>query len=55
MAGDRKKDQDRVIKRAKYIQEVINNSKSTSKAVEKICKRLYISERTVYRDLQKEV
>jgi len=39
--------------RAKYVQGVINKSKNTDKAVKKLSRELYLSERTIYNDLKK--
>lgn len=41
--------------RAKHIQNRVNNSKSTAKAVEKLKKELFISSDTIYRDLKKDL
>ena len=54
MAG-RKKEHDRLVARAKYIQKVVKNSRSTQKAIDKVSKRLFISESSAYKDLQRDV
>lgn len=48
-----KRDQALSDKRAKFIQKYIQKAKSTTKAVKKLKKRLFISEATIYRDLAK--
>lgn len=40
-------------KRADYIKETINKSKNTIKAIQKLSAELYLSERTIERDLKK--
>lgn len=40
-------------KRAKYVQDVVNKSKSAARAVKKLSKELYLSADTIYRDLKK--
>lgn len=38
--------------RADYVKAVVNKSDSTVKAVAKLSKRLFVSEKTIYRDLK---
>ena len=38
--------------RAKYVQDVVNKSKNTIKAVRKLSKDLFLSEKTIERDLK---
>lgn len=47
------KDKDQKDARAKYIQGVVNKAKNTDKAVKKLSKELYLSERTIYGDMKK--
>lgn len=41
--------------RAKHIQEIVNKSTNTAKAVRKLEKELFISSDTIYRDLKKDL
>lgn len=40
-------------KRADYIKDIVNKSKNTAKAIKKLSNELYLSERTIERDLNK--
>ena len=40
-------------KRADHIKKEVNKSKNTSKAIKKLSNDLYLSERTIERDLRK--
>ena len=46
-------EQDRLAKRSTYVKKVVAKSPSTHKAVEKLSKELFVTERTIYRDLVK--
>lgn len=39
--------------RAKYVKECVNKSKNCTRAVEKLAKELFLSERTIERDLKR--
>jgi len=39
--------------RAKYVKNVVNKSKNTSKAIDKLSKELFLSPKTIERDLKK--
>jgi len=39
--------------RARYIQDVVNRSKSSIRAVKKLSKELFLSTKTIYEDLKK--
>lgn len=41
----------RIENRVKYIKRVVSEAPRTQRAVEKLSKELFISERTIYRDL----
>lgn len=46
-------DQERLLRRRKYIKEMIDNrNESLSKEIRQLARELFISERTVYRDLR---
>lgn len=47
----RMRDKGKVQKRSDYVKKVIANSQNTSKAVEKLSRKLFICERTIWRDL----
>jgi len=47
------RDRDKLEDRSDYIKSVVQQSASTHKAVKELAKDLFISERTVYRDLVK--
>lgn len=49
------KDQDVKDARAKYIQDVVNKSKRTGKAIAKLAKELFLSEKTIERDSKKDI
>lgn len=38
--------------RREYVKTVVNSSKNTTKAVEKLANELFLAERTIWRDLQ---
>jgi len=40
-------------KRAEHVKNVVNKSKNTIKAIKKLSNELYLSERTIERDLRK--
>jgi len=40
-------------KRAEHIKWVVNNRKNTPRTIEKLSRELFLSERTIYRDLRK--
>jgi DeoR/GlpR family transcriptional regulator of sugar metabolism len=40
-------------KRAQHIKNVVNKSKNTTKAIKKLSESLYLSERTIERDLKR--
>jgi len=46
-----KTEQDRLDERSNYVKKIIAKSPSTHKAVEKLSKQLFVTERTIYRDL----
>lgn len=41
----------RIEKRIEYIKRIVSEAPRTQRAVEKLSKELFISERTIYRDL----
>jgi len=41
----------RIEKRVQYIKRIVSEAPKTQRAVEKLAKELFISERTIYRDL----
>ncbi len=45
------RDKDKLQKRSDYVKKVIAKSQSTQEAVEKLAKKLFVSEATIYRDL----
>lgn len=47
------KDPKHLQQRSDYVKKVVSKSPNTQVAVEKLSKKLFISERTVYRDLTK--
>ena len=47
------RDQSKLEDRSDYVKRIVAKSQSTQKAVERLARKLYISERTVYRDLVK--
>ena len=47
------RDKDKLQDRSNYVKKVVAQSISTQNAVERLAKKLFISERTVYRDLVK--
>ncbi len=40
-------------KRAEYVKKEVNKSKNTTKAIKRLSNELYLSERTIERDLKK--
>lgn len=40
-------------KRAEHIKNVVNKSKNTTKAIKRLSNELYLSERTIERDLKR--
>ena len=40
-------------KRAEHVKKVVNKSKNTSQAIKELSNTLYLSERTIERDLKK--
>ena len=49
----RMRDKALVEDRSNYVKKVVAEAKSTDTAVKKLAKKLFISERTIYRDLAK--
>ena len=49
----RMRDQIKLQQRSDYVKKIVSKASSTQAAVEKLAKKLFISERTVYRDLEK--
>lgn len=47
----RMRDQIKLQQRSEYVKQVVANSTSTKLAVKELSKSLFISERTIYRDL----
>ena len=47
------RDKTKLEHRSNYVKSVVAKSQSTQEAVEKLARKLFISERTVYRDLVK--
>ena len=47
------RDKNKLEDRSDYIKSMVAKSQSTQEAVERLAKKLFISERTVYRDLVK--
>jgi DeoR/GlpR family transcriptional regulator of sugar metabolism len=47
------KSEDILKKRSDYIKEKVNKSKNTTKAIEKLSNELFLSEKTITRDLKK--
>lgn len=47
------RDEIKLKERSDYVKQVVSKSTSTQHAVEKLAKKLFISERTVYRDLER--
>ena len=47
------RDKDKLEDRSDYVKKIVAKSQSTQEAVEKLARKLFISERTVYRDLVK--
>ena len=49
----RMRDQIKLQQRSDYVKQMVAKSTSTQEAVEKLARKLFISERTVYRDLER--
>tara|TARA_R110002012_G_scaffold271164_3_gene456355 strand:- start:1527 stop:1676 length:150 start_codon:yes stop_codon:yes gene_type:complete len=47
------KSKSKLEKRAEHIKNVVNKSKNTMKAIKRLSNELYLSERTIERDLKK--
>ena len=47
------RDKSKLEDRSDYVKRIVSKSQSTQEAVERLAKKLFISERTVYRDLVK--
>ena len=47
------RDKGKLEDRSDYVKKIVAKSQSTQEAVERLAKKLFISERTVYRDLVK--
>lgn len=47
------RDKDKLEDRSDYVKRIVAKSQSTQEAVEKLARKLFISERTIYRDLVK--
>ena len=47
------RDEQKLKNRSDYVKLMVAKSISTQEAVEKLAKKLFISERTVYRDLER--
>lgn len=47
------RDKNKLEDRSDYVKMMVAKSQSTQEAVERLAKKLFISERTVYRDLVK--
>lgn len=41
----------KIDERKEYVKDVVNKSENTTKAVEKLANELFLSERTIWRDL----
>lgn len=48
-----KKNEEIAKKREAHIKKVVNESKNTSKAIEKLSNELFLSQKTIERDLKK--
>lgn len=49
----RMRDQDKLQKRSDYVKRIVSKATSTQNAVEKLAKKLFVSESTIYKDLAK--
>jgi len=45
------RDKGKMQQRSDYVKGIVSKSKHTAEAVQKLSKQLFISERTIYRDL----
>ena len=53
MIMSRMRDKALVEDRSNYVKKVVAKAASTDKAVKKLAKRLFVCERTIYRDLER--
>ena len=49
----RMRDKGKMQDRSKYVKRIVSKSKSTQEAVCKLARKLFVSERTIYRDLER--
>jgi len=47
------RDKEKMQKRSEHVKAVVSKTPSVSKAIKKLAKELFLSERTIYRDLEK--
>jgi DeoR/GlpR family transcriptional regulator of sugar metabolism len=50
-----KRDKERLIKRARYVQQEVGKINTTLNAVEILADRLFVSPETIYNDLKKKL